>query len=97
MKTKEIVILAIERVNSQLKLKDKIKYEKKFQIIGPKSKLDSLLIVNFFLEIENILKQEFKKNINLLNDNLFEKYSNKKYFILNLEKDLEKKIKKIKK
>ena len=48
MKTKEIVILAIERVNSQLKLKDKIKYEKKFQIIGPKSKLNSLLIVNFF-------------------------------------------------
>ena len=52
---------------------------------------------NLFLEIENICKKEFKKNINFLNDNLFQDFSNKKYFLSSLEKDLKIKLKKNKK
>ena len=48
MKAQEIIKLAINKVNLQLKNKEKIKFEKKFQIFGPGSNLDSLIIVNLF-------------------------------------------------
>ena len=60
MKAQEIIKLAINKVNLQLKNKEKIKFEKKFQIFGPGSNLDSLIIVNLFLEIESILKNNLK-------------------------------------
>lgn len=97
MKAQEIIKLAVQNVNLQLKAKEKIKFQKKFQIFGPNSSLDSLIIVNLFLEIENICKKEFKKNINFLNDNLFQDFSKKKYFLSSLEKDLKIKLKKNKK
>ena len=85
MKAQEIIKLAINKVNLQLKNKEKIKFEKKFQIFGPGSNLDSLIIVNLFLEIESICKKQF---------NIFQDISKKKYSLRSLEKDLIKKIKK---
>ena len=94
MKAQEIIKLAIKKVNLQLKVKEKIKFHKKLQIFGPNSNLDSLIIVNFFLEIESICKKQFKININFLNDNMLQDFSKKKYSLEPLEKDLIKKIKK---
>ncbi len=94
MKAQEIIKLAINKVNLQLKNKEKIKFEKKFQIFGPGSNLDSLIIVNLFLEIESICKKQFKINVNFINDNIFQDISKKKYSLRSLEKDLIKKIKK---
>jgi len=94
METKEIIKSAIKKVNLQLKTKNKIKTEKDFIIFGIKSNLDSLTIVNFFLEIEYLCKKYFNKNINILDDKLFYEKSNVKYTIYSLEKDLKKKLKK---
>lgn len=94
MKAQEIIKLAIKKVNLQLKAKEKIKFHKKLQIFGPNSNLDSLIIVNLFLEIESICKKKFKININFLNDNMLQDFSKKKYSLESLEKDLIKKIKK---
>ena len=38
MKPSEIVKNSIKKINLQLKKKDKIQYDKKLQILGPKSK-----------------------------------------------------------
>ena len=94
MEAKEIIKLAIKKVNIQIKNKENIKFEKKFQIFGPGSNLDSLIIVNLFLEIESICKKQFKININFINDNIFQDISKKNYTLGSLEKDLIKKIKK---
>ena len=93
MKPSEIVKDSIRKINLQLKKKDKIQYDKNFQILGPKSKLDSLIIVNLFIEIENNIKKKTKKDVNLFSDNFFERGFKFKYLISNLEKDIEKKIK----
>jgi len=93
MNTSEIVKDSIKKINLQLKKKDKILYDKNFQIFGPKSKLDSLIIVNLFIEIENNIKKKTKKEVNLFSDNFFERGFKFKYLIDNLEKDIEKKIK----
>ena len=94
MKAEDIIKKSLKKINSQLKGDQKIKkYDKNFQIFGPKSKLDSLIIVNLFLEVESIIKKTKKKEINLLTDNFFEKGFKFKYYISNLEKDIKKKIK----
>ena len=92
MDIKEIIKSAVKKVNLQLKTKNKIKTEKDFVIFGLKSNLDSLIIVNFFLEIEHLCKKYFNKNINILDDKMFQEKSNVKYTIYNLEKDLRKKL-----
>ena len=93
MDIKEIIKSAVKKVNLQLKTKNKIKTEKDFIIFGIKSNLDSLIIVNFFLEREYLCKTYFNKNINILDDKIFYEKSNVKYTIYNLEKDLKKKLK----
>ena len=41
--------------------------KKEFQILGPKSNLDSLIIVNLFVAIEEKIKSLTGKEVNLLN------------------------------
>ena len=94
MKSTEIIKEAILEINKQLKKKDKIIFKKNFEILGSKSNLDSLIIVNLFLAIEETAKSAFGKEINLLSDDFFEKGFKNKYTISDLEKDLNKKIKK---
>ena len=52
MKNIEIIKKAISEVNKQLTKKKKIVVKKNLEILGPKSKFDSLIIVNLFVAIE---------------------------------------------
>ena len=94
MKSSDIIKKSIVEVNKQLKKKEKIVYKKTFEILGPKSKLDSLIIVNLFIAIEEKIKSLTGKEINLLSDDFFEKGYKKRYTMYDLEKDLVKKIQK---
>ena len=94
MKSIEIIKEAILEVNKQLTKKKKIVAKKNLEILGPKSNFDSLIIVNLFVAIEEKIKFLSGKEINLLSDDFFEKGFENKYTISDLEKDLNKKIKK---
>tara|TARA_Y100000590_G_scaffold463346_1_gene629890 strand:- start:1137 stop:1424 length:288 start_codon:yes stop_codon:yes gene_type:complete len=92
MKSLDIIKNSIKEVNVQLKKKDKIIFKKEFQILGPKSNLDSLIIVNLFVAIEEKIKSLTGKEVNLLNEDFFNKGFDNKYTLADLEKDLDKKI-----
>ena len=47
----EVIKESILEINKQLKKKDKIKFNKKFQILGKGSKLDSFIIVNLLTHL----------------------------------------------
>ena len=94
MKNIDIIKQSILEINQQLKKKDKIIFKKNFEILGPKSNLDSLIIVNLFLAIEEKIKSLKGKEINLLSDDFFEKGFKNRYTISDLEMDLNKKTKK---
>ncbi len=94
MKNTNIIKESITEINKQLKKKDKIIFKKNFEILGPKSNLDSLIIVNLFLAIESKIKRFVGKEINLLSEDFFEKGFKNKYTLADLEKDLNKKTKK---
>lgn len=70
------VYLCIENFNKSLNPKKKLKKEIKFEIIGNKSKLDSLDLVTFFTKIEDLFYKKFKIKIRLLDE----------YFNLNKKK-----------
>tara|TARA_B100001123_G_C15298492_1_gene1020152 strand:- start:2067 stop:2357 length:291 start_codon:yes stop_codon:yes gene_type:complete len=94
MKSIDIIKKAVLEINKQLDKKRKIVVKKNFQILGPKSNLDSLIVVNLFIAIEEKIKAFNGKTISLLSDDFFDKRSETKYTMANLEKDLNKKIKK---
>lgn len=94
MKSFEIIRQAILEINKQLSKKKKIVIKKNLEILGPKSNFDSLIIVNLFVAIEEKVKFLSGKEINLLSDDFFEKGFENKYTISDLERDLNKKIKK---
>jgi hypothetical protein len=93
MKSIEIIKESIVEINKQLKKKEKIIYNKKFQILGKKSILDSFIIVNLFIAIDERVRVLTGKQINLLSEDFLEDGFKKKYTIGDLEKDLNKKIK----
>ena len=93
MKVDTIITESILEINKQLKKKEKIVLKKSFEISGPKSNLDSVIIVNLFITIEDKIKSYLGKEISLLNDDFFEKSSKKKYTLSDLQKYLDKKIK----
>ncbi len=62
MNPENLIKYAVERVNEQLPNKKKIVFKKNLHIFGPKSKLDSLSIVNLFVEIENQYKKKKTKS-----------------------------------
>ena len=92
MKSLDIIKNSIKEINVQLKKKDKIIFEKDFEILGPKSNLDSLIIINLFTAIEEKIMTLTRKEINLLNEDFFNKGFDNKYTLADLEKDLDKKI-----
>lgn len=94
MKSLDIIKNSINEVNIQLKKKDKIVFKNEFEILGPKSNLDSLIIVNLFVAIEEKVKLLTGNEINLLNEDFFEKGFNKSYTLLDLQKDLDKRLSK---
>ena len=93
MKALYIIKSTVLEINKQLKKEDEIIVKKNFEILGPKSNLDSIIIVNFFIALEEKIKFKTGKEISLLTDNFLEKGSKKKYTIADLEKYLDKKIK----
>tara|TARA_Y100000741_G_C18249991_1_gene556951 strand:- start:674 stop:973 length:300 start_codon:yes stop_codon:yes gene_type:complete len=56
----------IDYFNLSLNKKKKIIKKRNYEIIGKKSKLDSLDLVIFFTQLENSFKKEFKINVKLL-------------------------------
>ena len=56
MKISEIIKKSVLETNKQLKKKDRITYGKKFQILGKGSSLDSFVIVNLFIAIDEKVK-----------------------------------------
>ena len=52
MKSIDIIKNSITEINKQLKKKDKIVFKKEFEILGPRSNLDSLIMVNLFVSNE---------------------------------------------
>lgn len=92
MKIKNIIKDSVDFINLQLKKNNKINFKKNCFILGPKSNLDSLIIVNLFLEIENKIKKNLKKKINLMEFDFFDKKINSNYTIQDLEKDINKKL-----
>ena len=88
MQSIEVIKNSILEINKQLKKKDKIKFKKEIEIIGPKSKLDSLIIVNLFIAIEERIKKITGKEINLLNEDLFEKGFSNGYTLADLQKEV---------
>ena len=94
MKSIDIIKNSILEINSQLKKKDKIKFNKNFEILGKKNNLDSLILVNLFTTIEEKIKNINGKEIVLLSEDFFKQSFKKNYTIANLEKDKDKKLKK---
>ncbi len=94
MKSIDIIKNSILEINSQLKKKDKIKFNKNFEILGKKNNLDSLILVNLFTSIEEKIKNINGKEIVLLSEDFFKQSFKKNYTIANLEKDIDKKLKK---
>tara|TARA_Y100000590_G_scaffold68855_1_gene75057 strand:- start:1093 stop:1380 length:288 start_codon:yes stop_codon:yes gene_type:complete len=94
MKSIDIIKNSILEINSQLKKKDKIKFNKNFEILGKKNNLDSLILVNLFTTIEEKIKNINGKEIVLLSEDFFKQSFKKNYTIANLEKDIDKKLKK---
>ena len=93
MKSIEIIKQSVLEINKQLKKKDKIIFKKDFEILGPKSNLDSLVIVNFFVAIEEKIKVAQGKEINLFREDFFEKGFKNSYTMADLENHLDKKLK----
>ena len=94
MKSIDIIKNSILEINSQLKKKDKIKFKKNFEILDKKNNLDSLILVNLFTTIEEKIKNINGKEIVLLSEDFFKQSFKKNYTIANLEKDIDKKLKK---
>ena len=92
MQSIEVIKNSILEINKQLKKKDKIKFKKEIEIIGPESKLDSLIIVNLFIAIEERIKKITGKEINLLNEDLFEKGFSNGYTLEDLQKEVSLKL-----
>ena len=61
MTAKKIIEVSIKNFNKNNKRKDHLVYADNLQILGPKSKMDSLKVVNFFIEVENHIKKKSKK------------------------------------
>lgn len=61
MTAKKIIEISIKNFNKNNKRKDQLVYTDNLQILGPKSKMDSLKVVNFFIEVENHIKKNLIK------------------------------------
>jgi len=64
----KIVTKSIEKLNEVLPPKKKLINEDSTPLIGEKSNLDSIDLVNLFIDIEQIIKKE--KNLNLTFDDI---------------------------
>lgn len=86
---KKIIKDAIIEINKQLPKNKNVSLKENFQILGPSSKFDSMVLINFILIIEEKLKSG-KKNLNLLELIMKKMNNNKIYKLSDFVKDLTK-------
>mgnify|MGYP002827920131 FL=1 len=92
--TKKIIDGAIIEINKQLPKESNIKNDTNFEILGSYSNFDSMALINFILFIEEKIKVDYKKNLNLLDTVLFDIGFEGKYQLSDLYKDIDDKINK---
>ncbi len=83
-----IIDSTIEEINKQLPRDKKVDKKSNFEIFGPKSKFDSMALINFVLLIEEKLKKEKIENKNLLNFLMNKTSSVKSYNISDFKLDI---------
>ena len=69
---------SIDNINVSLNNREKFTKDRKLKLIGDKSKIDSTIFLNLILEIEKIFLNNFKIELNLmenLNDNIENNFS----------------------
>jgi acyl carrier protein len=70
-KIKQIMVEAIEELNEQLDLEDKIQYDENLVLIGSKAALDSISFVTLIVIIEDMVAEQLGKNIIIVSDKAF--------------------------
>ena len=73
-----IIDQSIDNINVSLNNREKFTKDRKLKLIGDKSKIDSTIFLNLILEIEKIFLNNFKIELNLmenLNDNIENNFS----------------------
>ena len=73
-----IIDQSIDNINVSLNNREKFTKNRKLKLIGDKSKIDSTIFLNLILEIEKIFLNNFKIELNLmenLNDNIENNFS----------------------
>lgn len=70
-KIKGIIKDAIEELNEQLEANRKIEYDEELRLIGSKAALDSISFVTLVAIIEDLIGEQFDKNIIIVNDKAF--------------------------
>lgn len=73
-----IIDQSIDNINFSLNNREKFTKDRKLKLIGDKSKIDSTIFLNLILEIEKIFLNNFKIELNLmenLNDNIDNNFS----------------------
>ena len=85
-----IIDSTIEEINKQLPRDKKVDKKSNFEIFGPKSKFDSMALINFVLLIDEKLKKEKIENKNLLNFLMNKTSSVKSYNISDFKLDIKK-------
>lgn len=70
-KVKKIIIDAIEELNEQLEVNQKIEYKEDLKLVGSKSVLDSISFVTLVAIIEDLISERFDQNIVIVNDKAF--------------------------
>ena len=86
----KIINSSIDEINKQLPSDKKVDKKSNFEIFGPKSKFDSMALINFVLLIEDRLKKEKIENKNLLNFLMDKTSSIKSYNISDFKLDIKK-------
>ena len=65
----EAIYIALEEVNRMLPVSERIVKSKDISLIGPSASLDSLLLMNLIVEIEQQIEITFDKSIILTDEN----------------------------
>lgn len=73
MKNKELIFSTIDEINKELPLKSQIKKNETAVLWGKNGRLDSLTLVRFVVALENKIKEETGKIVNLADEKMLSK------------------------
>ena len=69
---KNIVYEAIDQLNLDASNEVKIRKDEEFLLLDQNSSVDSLLLVNLFVNIESLIEEKMNKSINIVDENSFD-------------------------